>query len=566
MPGFWAFFQEYGTGGLASAGWIRHGTLEGSAFAWDGDQIPFPDLVWAYIPDGSFTGYLAVDPSDPNFLWVAATVQEGDDLFSRCYVYDIDEDTWTNVLDVAFIGDSTPFCVDMAFDPDGTTFMAIGGNGALGRPGAVGEGGVYKSVDRGAFSFAGSGHENAYRSGNINDVKSLTALDLIPDTGDGRVLYTAHTLTRVNIFQTTGWVTSSSTDDGGTWDDPSLEYNGNQFQLECLTVMRVNVGETGFWYCADHSGTGAYSTANLTAVMGGSPGNGPTGGYGGGVFSSGAICYPFPADGSKAVGFPTQVASSDLYNSDDAGANWAGTARSSGNQGAFTYRGGRTSRDSAYAAGVSLANATHDSQIWWTDDYGETWNFDLAEEDAHGLSLDFGPSTPPPPNPIGLEVLTFYDSRNYTGFTRFYTTDSNEDDLLTNAQQLSSLFSVLSNGHFTQAVGPWTTSPVLPTTGSSTIYENIETRIRLVWATEDGIAIAVEVPCPKSELFLEDQETPSLLSEALTDAAAGGITYKLCTRGGKVATQFMGAGRVMRGLRSQLNVGILDPNETGSGL
>lgn len=562
---FWAFFQDYGTGGLSSAGWIRPGHVDGGTLTWDHDAIIFPDNVWTYRPDYTGTGCLRIDPLDSRYIWAAACVGNGEVLFTRCYVYDSLAETWSDaLLDLAFVGPSTPCVVDICFDVDGTCFLAVGGNGAHGLAGGVGEGGVYKSEARGTFVSAGSGHQYSFNSGNTNNPQSLTALDLVPTTESGtRVLYTAHTLTRENSFVPTGYVTSASPDDGTSWSEPTSYYNGNQFRIECLAVLRVIPGEEDLWYVADNSGTGAYSTSNLSARIHGSLAFGPTGGYGGGIFTSGSIAYPF-ADPDFGVAFPTSISTTlTMYSTSDGGGSWNGYSLGLEHAG-FAYRGGRAAATGDLAAGVTLDNPSHNSELVFTEDHGATWSVVLAEETAIGLSIDFGTYTPPAPR-TELEVLTFRDSRMFYGVTRFYVTGRSDTEIRDNATALASLFEVLSNGHFTGATGPYTTSPVLPTRGTDTLYQNIEERIRLCWQTADGITIAVEVPCCASETFLDDQESPSILNPALAAAAAGAITYGLSTRGGLVAATFTGAGRVMRGIRQRADISTLDPSETGTG-
>jgi hypothetical protein len=562
----WAFFQEYGTGGLSSAGWIRPGSVVGSVFAWLHDAIPFPVNVWTYRPDYTGTGYIVVDPLDPDYVWVAACVDTGGiNLFTRCYTYRYSTDTWTLLLDVPFVGPSTPLIVDMCFDTDGTAFLAVGGNGAYGLGGGVGEGGIYKSVARGAFTGIGSGHEHGYNSGNINGPASLTALDIAPTTEEGsRVLYTAHTLTRLNGLQPTGWVTSSSADDGASWHDPVPTYNGNQFRLECLTVLRLVAIGGGLWYVADNSGTGAYSTANLSARIDGTPSNGPTGSYGGGIADSGSIAYPFSSDPTKGVAFPTAFATTlVLYSTVDEGGSWV--AHSQGLEHApFGYRGGRTLDGTLTAAGVSQDNASHLSEIWWTEDGGLTWHSATAEENAIGLSWAFGPFNPSP-SQVWLEVLTFRDSRMFAGQTRYYVGGVDETEARGNALAIAALLTPLSNGQWTGASGPYNTPPLAPTQGADALYQNIEEVIRLTWITADGVAIYVEVPCPKSALFLDDQESLALLNPAIAAVSTGVLSYKLCTRGGALAVSFIGATRIMRGFRATQTMRTLDPSETSTG-
>ncbi len=565
MESFWALFQDYGTGGLASAGWIRQGQFDGASFTWLTDPIAFPDFLWTYRPDYTGTGYLAVDPLDPDFIWVGGCVSIAGTLFTRCYTYQVSTNTWTMLLNLDFVGPSTPLIVDMCFDVDGTAFLAVGGNGAFGLGGGVGEGGVYKSDARGEFGGIGAGYEHGLNSGNINHPASLTALDIAPTTGEGtRILYTAHTLTRVSGIATTGWVTSSSSDDGATWHDPVPTYNGNQFQLECLTMMRLGGAGGGLFYVADHSGTGAYSTANLSALIDGTPGDGPTGSYGGGIFQSGSIAHTFATDPDKAVAYPTLIATAmELCNSSDGGATW--NRQSQGlEHAAFAYRGARTSKASLATAGVSLDNPAHSSELWWSEDAGATWNMAVAEENAIGLSLDFGPPVAPPTQRVALETMTFRDSRMFVGQTRFYVAGDSDDELRANALAIADALQLLSSGAWTGAMGPYTSGTGAPSVGSDALYRNAEMVLRLVFVTFDGVSIIVEIPCPIAELFIDDQETTSDLNPDYISAVTACFENKLCTRGGQLAYIFGGASRIMRGFRSTETIRTLDPNETNT--
>jgi len=564
MASIWGLFQNYNTGFFSSNAWIRPGHFSGSSFAWDHDPILVPEQFTAYYPDPVFTGHLSVDPYNDRWIWVYGVTNISGHFHARVWVYDRILEIWHDLFDVDGGTTDFPICVDMAFDVDDTMFMAIGNAGATGLGAGVPTGqGVYMCHARGAFTAAGSGHEHGFNSGNVNNPHTLTALDLAPTTEEGgRILYTAHSLTRINGLQATGWVTSSSADDGATWHDPVPTYNGNQFRIEVLTVMRLWSGGGGLWYCSDNSGTGAYSTSNLSATIAGTPADGPTGGYGAGIFDSGSIAFPF-ADGTHAVAFPTQIATTlNLYGSADGGATWTGHTQGLEHKG-FWYRGGRAARTGLDAAGVSRDNPSHNSEIWWTEDGGTTWHGALAEETAIGLSLDFGEFVPAPAT-VYLETLTFRDARMFVGQSRYYIAGATETEAHDNAEGLANLLDVLSNGLMTGTVGPYSSPPVAPGPGVPEVYQNIETVIRLTWITADGVAIGIDVPAPLSELFIDDQESYVLLSPFITDVAAGAITYKLCTRGGQLAVSFVGATRVMRGFRSTQSIRTLDPSETST--
>lgn len=562
---FWALFQTWGTGGLASAGWIRNGSVETGSLVWLTDRIFTPSNVWAYIPDSAYTGYIAVDPLDDTKVWVAYLENNSGVFHNRVFLYDSVADTWTSLMNTALIGPTAPFCVDMAFDVDGTAFFAMGGNGARGDPGAVGEGGVYRSLARAAFTYQGSGFDHGPNSGNINHPISLTGLDVIPTTDEGsRIVVVSHTLARTGDSQTTGWVTSSSSDDGGTWHDPASTYNGNQFQLEAFAMVRVGGDTGGLFYAADHSGTGAYSTSFLSSTIGGDTVDGPSGVYGDGIEDSGSVAHTFKSDVDKAVAYPTNFATTlFLYNSTSGGATW-GRQSQGLEHAAFAYRGARTSRQTLLTAGVTVGNAGHRSELFWSEDAGATWQNAIAEEEAIGLSLDFGTAIITNPQ-VYYETLTFRDARNFVGQSRYYVLAGSADEARTNAENIADLLDVLSNGLLTGSVGPYSTPPIAPGPGVAAVYQNAETVIRLTWITTEGIAIGVDVPCPLTELFLDDQESLSLLNPLITDVAAGALTYKLCTRGGLVAFAFVGASRIMRGFKSTQSIRTLDPTETFTG-
>lgn len=564
MQTVWCLFQDYGTGGLASAGWIRAGTIDAGVFAWAGAAIPTPSHIWAYVPNGAYTGYLAVDPLDPTKIWVSYLENTGGVFHNRAWLYDSVALTWTSLMNTALIGPTAPFCVDMTFDVDGTCFMAIGGDGARGGSGGVGEGGVYRSLARGAFTYRGSGFDHGPNSGNINNPVSLTGLTIIPTSEVGtRVLVVSHTLARSSGAQTTGWVVSRSADDGASWHDPVPTYNGNQFQLEAFAMVRIGGNTGGLFYAADHSGSGAYSTSFLSSTIGADPVDGPTGLYGAGIEDSGSIAHTFATDPNKAVAYPTAFATTlYLYNSANGGSTWNRQTQGLGFA-PFAYRGARTSRDSLVTAGITEGTSGHLSYLLWSEDAGATWHNALAESEAHGLSLDFGPATVVTPRVL-LETLTFRDSRMFVGQTRYYVAADSDAEAEANALGIADALQLLSDGAWTGAVGPYTTPAGAPTPGSDATYQNAEMVIRLTWLTDDGVAIGVDVPCPATALFISDQESISLLNPDLSGAATAGLTYKLCTRGGLRAVSFVGATRIMRGFRSTETIRTLDPAETNT--
>jgi len=188
----------------------------------------------------------------------------------------------------------------------------------------------------------------------------------------------------------------------------------------------------------------------------------------------------------------------------------------------------------------------------------------VAEENAIGLSLDFGPPVAPPTAKVALETMTFRDSRMFVGQTRFYVAGDDDDELRANALAIADALQLLSSGAWTGAMGPYTTGTGAPSVGSDALYRNAEMVLRLVFVTYDGVSIIVEIPCPIKELFFDDQETTSDLNPDYIAAVTACFENKLCTRGGQLAYIFGGASRIMRGFRSTETIRTLDPNETNT--
>lgn len=561
--GFWAFFRER-TVPAATDAWIRRGHFSGATWAWDTAQIPFPDKAQAY---GSYAhyGYLKVDPYASTLLWVGTFVLVAGALRLRLYLYDVAANTWTLKLDVPYSSGPALWICDMAFDSSGGhlyTWAAVATDGAIGGAGVSPGQGVYVSVDRGTFTFVGSGLDAShhYAAANVNAPRSLTAL-MAAGSGGSLTLYSGHNVTEA-FAGSPVWVVSESIDGGATWqDDPFTPFSGNRFMLEAFTVLNPITGTTALWYCASHSPTGAYFPSS-EGVVPYTPGGG-WGGFGNPTPAAGSIAYPFPSAAGRGVAFPTGGTGVDQFGyTTDGGANWNSVAAQIGGN-RFWYRAGRVSGTSLDAAGVTLSGGTSSCYLMWTEDGGVTWHSAVVESNADGLSLDVGDYVPPNPH-VNLEVLTFRDSRMFYGTTRYYVASDSDVEAIANALGIADALQLLTDGAWTGATGPYNTPPGVPTPGSDAIYQNIEMIIRLVWITEDGVAIMVEVPAPATALFISDQESISLLNPDLADAAAAGLTYKLCTRGGQLAVSFIGATRIMRGFRSTETIRTLDPNETNT--
>jgi len=557
---FWAFFRQHNVPAATDA-WIRKGFFTGSTWVWDTAAIPFPDQAQAY---GSYAhyGYLKVDPADSNLLWVGTFVSVSGVLRLRMYTYNIGGNTWTLVLDLAYVSGPALWVCDMAFIDTGGhhyAYAAVATDGAVGGAGVSPGQGVYQSTDYGAFAFVGSGLSpfHHYSAANINAPESLTALSAV-----GGTLFAGHNVTE-EFAGSAVWTTAISSDGGVTWDEGAFDtFPGNRFMLEAFTVLVPFPGTPDMWYVASHSPTGAAYPASEGLVPW-TPGTG-WGAFQSPTPASGSLAFPFPADGSHAVAFPTQGPGSDQIGvSSDGGVTWAIATTTAGAR--FWYRAGRVSPVSLDTAGVTLYSGSSGSYLFWSEDGGATWNNDIVEPTADGLSLDFADFVPPPVPRVNLEVLTWRDSRMFPGQTRYYVYADSDEEAISNAQAIAEAFSLISGAAWTSASGPYNTEPGSPSQGSDALYQNIEEVIRLVWLTEDGVSIVVEIPCPLQGLFLDDQETTSDLNPDYIAAVSAGFTYKICTRGGVLAYMFGGASRFMRGFRSRQSIRTLDPSETSTG-
>lgn len=570
MAGFWALFRGDG-GPSATPGWIRKGHFTGGTFGWDSPQIPTPDTLWAYTPDRHWSGFLACDPYDSDFVWVSYFAGPVETLTMRTYLYSVSSNTWTLKQNVAFGGGASDFCGDMAFDQaDGHiyVYMIVSSNGALGLGGIDTAQGVYRSVDRGNFTYQGSGVDAShhYTNGNINHPQSLTALTLIPAAGEtGRQLWVSHNSTWTGSGAV--WVTAVSGDEGVSWsENPINHWPGNQFMSESYGVLRYTptggVGGDG-WYAASNAPTGPIGADaegkwyyDLSSATWGGTAGSPT-------HNNASLPMPFLSDPSKGVAWPVSTGFDPAY-TNDGGGSWHVVARPVGHQPGFWYRAGRTKVDELVAAGVSLADPDHFSELWWSEDAGVTWNFALVESGADGVGFDFTPFVPPVAA-VWPQVFTWADSRGFTGDTTFFVTGTDQIDAGIHAHNILDLIEPMTTARFLGARGAYNTSPVNEFPGTDGQYNNIEQRLSLVFQTGERNPIALTLPCPAKQLFLDDQQSLDLLNPSLAAAIAGIPGERLCNRGGQEAVEFAGGTRYSEPTRRKSNIRIKNPDETGPG-
>lgn len=522
------------------------------------------------------TAAIASLPYNPAVVYIAGRSDTTGEFVA--WRYDHDTETFDELMREETASGTWPFAIKLW--PNHTpeqerVYLAIGNGSAWGvfsNQNPEHPQGVWVSDGASNFFAVGIGHEWSYSGANINHPNSLTDLYVVEAGEDieDDILATGHTVTRASPFAPNTWpfwsVSSATVGVGGDWKDnphaTGLNFSGGwQTALNRLTTDPTTAADG--WLVTNGGGAGPRSffqqnfgvPNNPVALSTGTPG---------GSYRSNARCIVFPDVGNILLAFgegDTGELVIDRYSPVD------GTLVN-----VFTDVDIAAAPSTAIYVSVTggIAACLTDQHsgagcFAWSFDYGSTWTTELLDGYA-GMALDAGPTDPSVTAPVYEETLIFQDSRGFDGQTRFCIAADTSTEARDQALLVTSLLVALSNGHFVSATGPYTTSPVLPIRGADFTYQNIETVIRLVWTTEDGIAIPVEVPCPTSDLFLDDQETVAILSTALIDAAAGALENYLCTRGGKLATQWMGASRIMRGLRRRLTVGNLDPNETGTGL
>lgn len=186
-----------------------------------------------------------------------------------------------------------------------------------------------------------------------------------------------------------------------------------------------------------------------------------------------------------------------------------------------------------------------------------------AIPDVIGMAIAFGPEVPPAAQRVWPQAYMWADSRGFVGITRIYVGGTSQADARGNAIAILALLLPLSNAAFLGAIGAWTSSPDIFSPGASLQYENIESRLKITFLTEVNTIVEVDIPCPKVDLLLENQESLDILQTDLADAVAGIVTLKLCNRGGMEAIQWLGGGRYERPRRRIQTIRTLNPEETG---
>jgi hypothetical protein len=560
---FWALMRGQGNG--TSSAYLRQGQVDASGWAWIAPAIPLPVGCWGFATGTQTTivgGVVRFAPDDDTQLYISVFANAGAGYRLWAYRYDTVADTFTQIMSEAVPGVEAPVPTDFVFATISgvrNIWLLVVGSGYVGTTGTASNQGVYQCVGDAGFALVGSGHFYPYNSGNINNPASPTGMML--DPGPPRRLWVSHTETRPDSFSDGHWI-SISTDDGVTWDDQNSS-SQSSFSLGALAYLEFLPGQTpNTWYAADFSGTGPYSNADQTGRWFCDDGGDTWINWEPLIGVSGQICMPFPSAPQNGIAWPS-FEGHPFYTHNN-GNTWTDGGSPAGFGDCFGWRAGRCHPSSPVAVGISVARATDLSYIWWTEDAGDTWHQEVLSNVDEGVSLDFGPPEFPPVTQVLHQTLTFRDSRMFVGQSRYYVSADTDAEAHYNALGMASLLSPLSNGHFTGAVGPYTTPPTSPTPGSNDTYQMVEMVVRLTWITANGVAIGIDVPCPKASIFIADQESLSYLNPDISVLGDGGINYKLCTRGGELAVSFVGGTRIMRGFRSNENVRTLDPTETNS--
>lgn len=506
------------------------------------------------------TAILKSWPQDRNIVYFAG--RSDTDGHMKAWRYNDHDGTFTQLLDVNPTSGTWPFATGMWPSRTGTErcYLVTGngsGWGIFNSQNLDGAQGVWLSTAGGAFGSAGAGRELAYSNSNINHVNSL--MTILVDEGEaGDVLSVTHSAT-VDFSNPPNsyphWnIVGVSNNGGATWTD---QHHPTGLRFLAPWVAFLSPSFLGAYLVCNGSSTGPYSFSNQNFGTLPPYGAGATTGIG--PYGSNCACLPFE-DADTLLAFYTNVGQIDIHSpitgsvtSTVTNAGWS----------SFSPTACAVMPTGGAAVGLCEGNISPTAVVL-SEDYGSTWTSHFIADRA-GLGVDFAEATEPPPALAWPQAFSWRDSRGFTGITRFHVSGTNQTDARANAIIILGYLLPVTNASFAGAHGAWTSVASDVTNGSDDTYNNIETRVRFTFLTDTAGVVQIEVPCPKESIFLDDQEALNLLDPDVSDIAANLVISGLCNRGGMLATQFLGGGRVEGPIRTKFNAGVLNPEETGPG-
>lgn len=171
------------------------------------------------------------------------------------------------------------------------------------------------------------------------------------------------------------------------------------------------------------------------------------------------------------------------------------------------------------------------------------------------------------------QFLTYRDAKGNTARVSFYLDDNGGDNNsdATLVESIITAINNISNAAYQSASGAVSHFGVAQYGAAGVEYQPIQTKAQLVYQDVSGGLHRLQIPSPKSSIFLADLQTvnPAAagivtlngLMAAATVPATG--TAFVCSRSGLLISNFMGGVLKTTKLRRKLNILVLTPLLTG---
>lgn len=540
---------------------------QGTVFTlFDAVALPEPLTHNGAAGDVGSTAAICSLPSNRNIVYIAGRSDATGEMVA--WRYDDENPGFTELMREAPATGTWPWAVGLyAFQSvDEYVGLAVGNGSAWGvfaNQNAEHPQGLWISDAGAPFVGAFPTHKYAYSGSNINHPNSTT--DIKSLEGTPAVWYFSHTPTVRNPFGPNTTPNYAIIDTYTEGDPLALDVphtTGLQFVggwAGALSPRNTDPSDaTNVFVVVNGNSTGPHAFASLgfgTDVDVNTHGSFSTGI---GAYHSNSRCLVFNDNTTRLVSFYDDSGTIEVF-SPIAGAVITTVFDTVYGQFQATCVGLSDTGGAAYGITTQKFGSSH---VLVSEDYGGAFvGYEIP--DVIGMAIAFGPEVPPAAQRVWPQAYVWADSRGFVGLTRIFVGGTSQADARGNAIAILALLLPLSNAAFLGAIGAWTSSPGIFSRGATLQYENIESRLKIAFLSEVNTILEVDIPCPKVDLLLENQESLDILQTDLADAVSGILGLKLVTRGGMEAIQWVGGGRYERPRRRIQTIRTLNPLETG---
>lgn len=158
--------------------------------------------------------------------------------------------------------------------------------------------------------------------------------------------------------------------------------------------------------------------------------------------------------------------------------------------------------------------------------------------------------------------MTFTDARGFMATLHLWVDEVTLADAVTSANAIAPLIFSLSNADMQHAGGCLLLNPSQLQYGGTDDFQACWIKAQIVLTDLNGGLHRIEIPSPKTNIFLSDLETLDVLNGDVTALFTALHTYHACGPNGLVFSELVGGKRIHRRTHRKINNTILSPTLT----